>query len=308
MFTRGAAIAALPERLAELAEGRRFRAVRLQYADLHGRLPRQRTSRSRRFCARRAGRDRVSWPAIMTTDLRHNVIAGFRTGLPRPARSARSRHASCRCRGSPMSSPAWSTSRIRPRDAPSPLDSPRRAAVNNGRCGRSKRSGVSPIVGPELEFYLCEADPAATNGYRPYASQHSPVYTVGDVRRSEGHAEPDARCGPSDSSWRRSPPPTSTGRAPIRDQPPFTDPPSARLTGAFRYKSMVKETGGTRRSAGDLHGEGRSTTTRAQGFHIHVSFEDADGANVCEQADGAHGPQRADASFHGPACSSTGRR
>ena len=38
-------------------------------------------------------------------------------------------------------------------------------------CGRS--------VAPELEFYLCEPDPDAPNGYRPYAGADSPVYTVG---------------------------------------------------------------------------------------------------------------------------------
>jgi glutamine synthetase len=39
--------------------------------------------------------------------------------------------------------------------------------------------GLAPVVGPELEFFLCIRDPAAPNGLRRYVDQLSMVYTVG---------------------------------------------------------------------------------------------------------------------------------
>ena len=38
---------------------------------------------------------------------------------------------------------------------------------------RFTEHGVSPIVGPELEFYLCEPDASDPRGWRPYAGQDS---------------------------------------------------------------------------------------------------------------------------------------
>ena len=39
--------------------------------------------------------------------------------------------------------------------------------------------GLSPVVGPELEFFLVEKDPQAPNGVRRYVDNLSMVYTVG---------------------------------------------------------------------------------------------------------------------------------
>jgi glutamine synthetase len=39
--------------------------------------------------------------------------------------------------------------------------------------------GLAPIVGPELEFFLCEPDPATPGGLRRYVDNLSMVYTVG---------------------------------------------------------------------------------------------------------------------------------
>ena len=41
--------------------------------------------------------------------------------------------------------------------------------------------GLTPIVAPELEFFLAERDPAAENGLRRYVDELSRVYTVGAV-------------------------------------------------------------------------------------------------------------------------------
>ena len=39
--------------------------------------------------------------------------------------------------------------------------------------------GYAPVVGPELEFFLCERDPESPNGVRRYVDNLSMVYTVG---------------------------------------------------------------------------------------------------------------------------------
>ena len=41
--------------------------------------------------------------------------------------------------------------------------------------------GLTPIVAPELEFFLAERDPSAPNGLRRYVDELSRVYTVGAV-------------------------------------------------------------------------------------------------------------------------------
>ena len=41
-------------------------------------------------------------------------------------------------------------------------------------------------MGPELEFYLCEPDASAPQGYRRYVDNPSHVYTVGAVADPRG--------------------------------------------------------------------------------------------------------------------------
>jgi glutamine synthetase len=47
--------------------------------------------------------------------------------------------------------------------------------------GAYAERGLTPIVAPELEFFLAERDPAAENGLRRYVDELSRVYTVGAV-------------------------------------------------------------------------------------------------------------------------------
>jgi glutamine synthetase len=46
---------------------------------------------------------------------------------------------------------------------------------------RYEKRGLTPIVGPELEYFLCERDPSAVGGLRRYVDELSRVYTVGPV-------------------------------------------------------------------------------------------------------------------------------
>src|SRR3984957_4713269 len=166
--------AELPGRLTELSQVGVL-PVRLQYAALHG-ICRGKDIPISAFP--HAAEDGIGFvAAIMTVDLRHNVVAGFEGGFPdllaRPDLETQiplpwqPDVVACLV---DLEEPAT--------HQPSPVDP--RGALKRVLAGFSEY-GVSPIVGPELEFYLCEPDPLAPNGYRPYASQDSPVYTVGGI-------------------------------------------------------------------------------------------------------------------------------
>jgi len=269
----------LPDRLSQLAEVG-VRAVRLQYADLHG-VCRGKDIPISAFP--HAARDGVGFvAAIMTVDLRHNVVAGFEQGFPdllaRPDLDTlvplpwQPDVVACLV---DLEDPAT--------HAPSPLDS-------RGALKRTVRQfealGVSPILGPELEFYLCEADPAAANGFRPYAAQDSPVYTVGGVadpkgtlsRMLDAAVELDLEAIAAAHEFGR-----AQYEINLRHGPAVSS-----ADRAFRYKAMVKELAARDGLLATFMGK-PFNDDEGSGFHVHVSFEDADGANVCEQTDGAHG-------------------
>jgi glutamine synthetase len=276
----GAPVAAgLPRRLSELAEVG-VRAVRLQYADLHG-ICRGKDIPISAFP--HAAQDGIGFvAAIMTVDLRHNVVAGFEQGFP-----------------DLLAKPDLDTLVPLPwqpdivaclvdledpsTHAPSPIDS-------RGALKRTVRAfealGVSPIIGPELEFYLCEADPAAANGYRPYACQDSPVYTVGGVadpkgtlsRMLDAAVELELHAIAAAHEYGR-----AQYEINLRHGPAVNS-----ADRAFRYKSMVKELAARDGLLANFMGK-PFNDDEGSGFHVHISFADADGANVCEDAGGAHG-------------------
>jgi glutamine synthetase len=293
----GGAIAGLPGRLSELAEVG-VRAVRLQYADLHG-VCRGKDIPISAFP--HAAQDGVGFvAAIMTTDLRHNVVAGFEAGFPdllaRPDLDT-------------LVPLPWRPDVVACLvDLEDPVTHAPSAVDSRGALKRTVREfealGVSPIVGPELEFYLCEADPSASNGYRPYASQDSPVYTVGEVadpkgtlsRMLDAAVELDLEAIAAAHEYGR-----AQFEINLRHGPAVSS-----ADRAFRYKGMVKELAARDGLLATFMGK-PFNDDEGSGFHIHVSFEDAEGANVCEQADGAHGLSALTRHFiagvleHGPA-------
>jgi glutamine synthetase len=157
-----------------------IRAVRVQYPDLHG------------ICR---GKDipTIAFPdaveegipfveAIMTVDLRHNVVGGFEKGFP-------DLHASPDL-DTLVPLPWQPDVAICIGDLVDPKSHEPHALCSRGALKRVlagyEELGLSPVVGPELEFYLCEPDPESPTGFRPYANQDSPVYTVGDVADPRG--------------------------------------------------------------------------------------------------------------------------
>ena len=147
--------------------------VRVIYPDLHG-VPRGKDVPLSEF-------DRVSehglgfCAAVMSTDLRHTPVLGGEIGFPdlmaRPDLESLTLLpwepgvACCIADVHPVGE-----SGTAPAD---PRGAVRRAVA------AYEELGLAPIVGPELEFFLCERDAAAPGGLRRYVDNLSMVYTVG---------------------------------------------------------------------------------------------------------------------------------
>ncbi len=151
------------------------RAIRLLYTDLHG-VARGKDipighfedlyAEGVTFCA-----------AVMGTDLRHTPVVGGEVGYVdfsiRPSLNT--------LRSVPWNPEvAWCLGEAWTLDGSDHWPSCPRALLQRVVDAYGAR-GLSPIVGPELEFFLAERDPEAENGLRRYVDELSRVYTVGPV-------------------------------------------------------------------------------------------------------------------------------
>lgn len=149
------------------------------------------------------------------------------------------------------------------------------------RCGEH---GLRPVVGPELEYYLCEPDPAG--GWRRYARDPGVVYTAGLRADPENHLlrtlrqVRDLNIGVISGNHE-----FDGGQFEINLI--HSDALSA-ADRSFRFKAAIKEL--ARR-------EGRLATFMAKpfndsggsGFHLHLSCDDADGRNAFDDSSGPYG-------------------
>ena len=237
----------------------------------------------------------------MTVDLRHNVVAGFEQGFPdilaRPDLTT-------------LVALPWQPDVVacivRPRGPGNgePVRRWTRAARSSASCVSYAELGVSPMVGPELEFYLCEPDPTAPNGYRPYAAQDSPRVHRRGRRRPQGNALPRCSTPRSSSASARSPPPTSTGAASTRSTSATarrSTPPTGRSASRRWSRSWPRATGCWRPSWAS-----RSTTTRDRAFTCTSRSRMRDGAqHLRGRRRRPHGLDAARRATSSPACSST---
>jgi len=256
------------------------KVVRLQYADLHG-ICRGKDIPVGAFA--HIAEEGIGFvEAIMTVDLRHNVVAGFEEGFPDlvavPDLSTLARLpwrpevATC------IVDLAEAHSR-----APSELDP--RGALKRVLAWYAEL-GLAPILGPELEFYLCEPDPASPRGFRPYAEQHSPVYTVGEQADPKGllgrmlDAAVDLGLGA-----------VALAHEYGRSQYEINLRHGAALDSAdraFRFKDMVKEMAAREGLLATFMGK-PFNEDEGSGFHLHISLADAEGANACHDEGGDAG-------------------
>ena len=163
----------------ERSTGTPVTSIRVQYSDLHG-VARGKdvpiaefdhvVDHGLRFCA-----------AVMGTDLRQTPVVGADEGYPdliaRPDMTT-------------MTTLPWEPgvasclADLEPAEGGAAIPDPRgalRRVVEDLR-----ESGLDPIVGPELEFFLLRPDPAAKHGIRRRRDQPSMVYTVGSQADPDG--------------------------------------------------------------------------------------------------------------------------
>ena len=263
--------------------------MRLQYADLHG-ICRGKDIPSSHFA--HAAEEGISFvEAIMTVDLRHNVVAGFERGFPdiiaRPDLSTLARLpwapevAACIVDLEEVQS-----------GEPSALDS---RGVLKRVLAQYEELGLFPVLGPELEFYLCQPDNADPRGYSPYAAQESPVYTVGEVADPRGtlsrmlDASVQFGLGAVAAAHEYG---RSQFEINLRHSPALDS-----ADRAFRFKHLVKEIAARDALLATFMGK-PFNGDEGSGFHLHISLCDADGRNCSEDASASIGPGRRDPPLH----------
>ena len=170
------------ERIEELRR-RGVRKVRLQYSDLHGIARGKVVPLDELEHLVHHGIGFVG--AVMTMDLRHNVILGLETGLPdvqaRPDLSTLTQ-----LPWDPEA--AWCIADLREMASGKPFNLDSRHVLRQV-VKRFESIGLFPVVGPELEFYLCEKDPEARGGIKRYMDKDSNVYTTGIFAEPQGVLE-----------------------------------------------------------------------------------------------------------------------
>lgn len=257
--------------------------VRLQFSDLHG-IPRGKVVPMHAF-SRVAHEGLAFAGAVMTLDLRHNTIAGLEEGIP-DMRARPDLSTLVQLPWEPHV--AWCLCDLEdPRDgqpyAVDPRNTLRRVVEN------AQTLGFTPVLGPELEFYLCEIDDRAPQGVRRYLDRCSPVYTVG------GHAEPrgvlermlryasDLRLGAYAANLEY-----GRGQFEINLQ---HSPALDSADRAFRYKALVKEVAAREGLLATFMGKPWNDD-EGSGFHLHVSLSTGDGANAFDDPHAPHGLSR----------------
>jgi glutamine synthetase len=146
--------------------------------------------------------------------------------------------------------------------------------------------GLSPVIGPELEFFLLQEDQASPSGWRRYGEATGNVYVAGRKGDPEGVLLRMLR-QLGDFGLEA----TAANHEFCSGQFEINLWHSAALDAAdraFRFKSAVKEL---------ARYEGKLATFMAKpfndeggsGFHLHFSAVDGDGRNVFDDPSGPHG-------------------
>lgn len=158
--------------------------------------------------------------------------------------------------------------------------------VLRGALAELAATGLTAVVGPELEYFLLDRDESATGGWRRYADVPGNVYTVGRKSDPDSHLLRTLRrldaLGLGVFAGNRE---FDGGQFEINLRH------SAALSAAdraWRFKAAVKEL---------AHAEGRLATFMAKpfndsggsGFHLHLSCTDQGGRNVFDDPAAPHG-------------------
>ncbi len=256
-----------------LPEG--VRSVRVTYADLHG-VQRGKDVPAPEF-AHVADHGLAFCWAVMGTDLRHVPVVGGEQGYPdmlaRPDLSTL-----VQVPWEPDVAVCLADLERLPDGGPEPTDP--RAAVRRAAAAFAEL-GLEPIVGPELEFFLCEPDPDTPGGWRRYVDNLSMVYTVGRqadprgvVREMlEGFAALGLRTFAANHEFMNSQYEINLRHGPALDA----------ADRAFRLKCVVKDVAAARGMLATFIGK-PFNDQGGSGFHLHLSL-DRDGTNAFAAGD-----------------------
>ena len=152
--------------------------------------------------------------------------------------------------------------------------------------GELATTGLSALVGPELEYFLLDEDPTAPTGWRRYGDVPGMVYTVGQRADPSGHLLRTMR-----HLERLGIGVTAGNREFDGGQFEINLIHSSALHAAdraWRFKASIKEL---------ARAEGRLATFMAKpfndsggsGFHLHTSCTDAEGRNAFDDPAGEYG-------------------
>ena len=254
------------------------RCVRVIYPDLHG-VARGKDVPIGEF-ERAIEHGLAFCSAVMGTDLRHTPVVGGEEGYP-----------------DLIAFPDLSTMTLVPWEEgvacciadlhpvgehPPPADP--RGAVRRAVAG-FEELGFAPVVGPELEFFLCERDPDSPGGVRRYVDNLSMVYTVGpqaDPRGIvRGIAEALSKLGMGTFA---------ANHEFMNSQYEINLQHAPALTAsdrAFRLKCAVKDVAAMHGLVATFMGK-PFNDQGGSGFHFHFSL-DRDGSNAFADGDDSDG-------------------
>ncbi|HVP74640.1 MAG TPA: glutamine synthetase family protein [Gaiellaceae bacterium] len=256
------------------------RTVRLQYADLHGitrgkDIPVGQLAGAAEHCVHFVA-------AVMTVDLAHNVVAGFETGFEdiaaRPDLSTL-----VRVPWEPGVATCIADLEQVATHEPYGVDG--RAALKR-IVAEYAELGLTPVIAPELEFYLCEPDTTTREGWRRYVGTDSNVYTVGPRADPRGilqrmmHAADDLGLEVLAGNH-------EYGRGQFEINIRHTTAVES-ADRAFRLKWLVKELAAQEGLLATFIGKPWNDD-EGSGFHVHLSLCDADGTNRCGDPAGEDG-------------------
>ena len=247
------------------------RAVRLLYTDLHG-IARGKDIPVSKF--ERLAEEGVAFcAAVMSTDLRHTPVVGGEEGyvdfMVRPDVST--------LRVLPWQPDvAWCIGDARAADGSGPAPTCPRGLLERVVARYGVR-GLSPVVGPELEFFLLERDPAASGGLRRYVDELSRVYTVGPISDPRGIVLDmlyacealDLRVFAANHEFMNSQYEINIEHSGALDA----------ADRAFLLKTTVKELAARQGMVATFMGK-PFNDQGGSGFHLHLSLADEDGRNA----------------------------
>ena len=147
--------------------------------------------------------------AVMGTDLRHTPVVGGEQGYVDFAVRARpSRRTDVAARRPCQVKVAWCLGEAWTLDGSEHWPACPRALLARV-VARYAEHELTPVVAPELEYFICERDSSAHGGLRRYVDELSRVYTVGPVSDPRG-LETRMLLWCDELGLRRSPPTTSS--------------------------------------------------------------------------------------------------